>query len=90
MPTFRDQVKSRVSLFYLGSALFFGTGVVAIADQPLNNHKGPGQCTGCTPNRWAVPCDSRSVVCTGGHGPTTCLQCLCDPTPANPSILCRP
>jgi len=75
MPVSSAQVRLRASLFYLGSALFLGTGVVSIADQPLV----PPRCANCTGP--GVGCTFRGVPCTaGGAGAApwpTCHQCVC-------------
>jgi hypothetical protein len=80
MPVSSAQGKLRVSLFYLGSALFLGTGVVSIADQPLVNQRLTF-CAGCTANNFLIPCQLSGIVCTGAVGPTTCNNCTCFPTP---------
>ena len=80
MPVSSTQAKLRASLFYLGSALFLGTGVVAVADQPVR-YSRLTFCAGCTVNNVLAPCQLSGVICTAAQGTTTCNNCTCFPTP---------
>ncbi len=73
-----SQLRMRASVFYLGSALFLGTGMVSMADQPFGNGP-PEECHGCTKELDFGGCYFNGVVCTGSNH-FTCAECACSPT----------
>ena len=72
----------RTAVCYIGSAMFLATGMVAIADQPLNIGRTQNHCYNCTSGGDATPhavCSSynRNNSCTGS---LNCSQCNCEAT----------
>ncbi len=87
-----SEVRLRASVFYLGSALFLGTGVVSIADQPFGHPpgNGPHVYAGCDgPGDEDLTCFSNDVVCTDSNN-RTCLHCYCYVTPNQEDGGCAP
>jgi len=76
MPVSRIQSRFRASLFYVGAAVFFGSGVVVLADHPL----GDGPPAPCNCNQGVGnACAAGGGGCTG-HPTAPCALCSCHET----------
>jgi hypothetical protein len=92
MPVSRIQSKLHASIFYVGSAVFLGSGVVALADHPLNS--GPPIMSCLCNQGLGNACTQNNGGCTG-HPHLNCNACDCDIspkigpycTPGPPSVL---
>lgn len=82
---------SRSAVCYVGSALMLATGMLALGDQPLNNHPVFGACFNCTPNVGQYPFKCSSLVNNNSRCANSqfCFRCSCSFVGGGGTVSCR-